>query len=365
MEGLRGARILVFAVTITLIAIGVVMIYSSSAVYAYDKFGDNMYFIRRHLLSLAVGVTLAMVFMRVDLDRLRRHSRKLLALTLLLLVLVLIPGIGVAVGGARRWLRIGAMSLQPVEAAKPFFLLYLADFLDRKQLESDSLLKVYIPALLMICAISALVVLQPDLGSSIEIAVIGIIVLFVYGARLKHIFFTLAAGLPFLGMMIIGSTYRFARIMAYLDPWKDPRGTGFQMIQSFTALGSGGVLGVGLGNSKQKLFYLPESHTDFIFSILGEELGFMGAGAIVILFIILLWNGMRITLKKASEFSRLLAFSITALIGLEAIINIGVSTGALPTKGLPLPFLSYGGSSLVVHMILIGMLLNLGKDDEP
>jgi len=363
MDSLRGARISIFAVTAALTAIGVVMIYSSSAVYAYDKFGDNIFFLRRHLVSLSLGILLALVFMRIDLGVLRVHSRKFIALSFLLLLLVLVPGIGVSVGGARRWLRTAFISFQPVEVVKPFFLLYLADFLDRKTLEGDSLFKVYLPALLVICAISGLVMIQPDLGSSIELAVVGIVVLFAYGARVKHLLLTFVAGLPLVGVLILSSPYRFARILAFIDPWKDPKGTGFQMIQSFTALGSGGIFGVGLGNSKQKLFYLPESHTDFIFSIIGEELGFVGAGAIVILFIILLWNGMRIALKKDAEFSRLLGFAITAIIGLEAIINIGVSTGALPTKGLPLPFVSYGGSSIVVHMVLIGMLLNLGRDN--
>ncbi len=363
MQDLRGARISVFAVTAALIAIGVVMIYSSSAVYAYDRFGDNMFFLKRHLVALALGFLFALAFMRIDLGLLRRHSRKLLALSFLLLMLVLIPGIGTAVGGARRWFRLGFINFQPVEAVKPFFLLYMADFLDRKSLDGDSFLRVYLPAMLVICAVSGLVIAQPDLGSSIELGIIGVVMLFAYGARLKHIFLTFAAGLPLLGILIMGSSYRFARILTYLDPWKDPKGTGFQMIQSFTALGSGGVFGVGLGNSKQKLFYLPESHTDFIFSIIGEELGFIGAGAIVVLFIILLWNGMRISLKKNSEFSRLFAFAITAIIGLEAIINIGVSTGALPTKGLPLPFLSYGGTSLAVHMAMVGILLNIGRDD--
>ncbi|MBL7070694.1 MAG: putative lipid II flippase FtsW [Candidatus Omnitrophica bacterium] len=361
MQSLRGARISIFAVTATLVSIGVVMIYSSSAVYAYDRFGDNLFFLKRHIISLLIGLFAAFIFMTIDLNILRAHSKKMMFFAFVMLILVLIPGVGLSVSGARRWLKIGFLNFQPVEVVKPALLIYLADFLDRKSLAGDSLVRVYLPALFVISALSGLVIIQPDLGSSVELAVVGIILLYAYGAKIKHLFMTFIAGLPLVGLLIISSPYRFARIMAFVDPWKDPKGTGFQMIQSFTALGSGGIFGVGLGNSKQKLFYLPESHTDFIFSIIGEEMGFVGAGLIVILFGVLIWNGMRITFKKGSEFSRLLAFGITSIIGLEAIINIGVSTGSLPTKGLPLPFLSYGGTSLVTHMMLIGMLLNLGR----
>jgi cell division protein FtsW len=363
MQNLRNTRIWILIVTITLIAIGIVAIYSASAVYAYDRFNDNFFFLKRHLISLGVGLFLALLFMGIDINTLRKHSRKLLLISFFLLVIVLVPGIGSSIGGARRWLRIGAMQLQPTELIKPFFLLYLADFLDRKSLKGNYLSAVYIPASLVICVLCGLILLQPDLGSSVGLAVIGFLLLFVYGARIKHLLFTFAGAIPLMCLLIAGSPYRWARVQAFLDPWKDPKGTGFQIIQSFIALGSGGFLGVGLGNSKQKLFYLPESHTDFIFSIIGEEFGFLGAGLIVVLFVILVWKGISIAFKKNSEFSRLLAFGISLTIGLEALINIGVSTGFLPTKGLPLPFLSYGGSSLVIHMILVAILLNLARDD--
>lgn len=363
MQSLKSTRITIFMVTSALIAAGIVMIYSSSAIYAYDKFGDNFFFLTRHLVSLCLGIILSFLVMNIDLGILRIHSKKLIVLSFLLLILVLMPVVGISAGGARRWLKIGFINFQPVEVIKPFFLLYLADLLDRKLLKGNSLFGVYIPALLIIGAMSGLVVLQPDLGSSVELAAIGFIILFIYGARIKHLVLTFIAALPLAGFIIIGSPYRFARILTYLDPWKDPRDTGFQMIQSFIALGSGGFFGAGLGKSQQKLFYLPESHTDFIFSIIGEELGFLGTAVIAVLFVILVWSAMKIAFRKDSEFSRLMAFGIASIIGLEAIINMSVSTGSLPTKGLPLPFLSYGGSSLVVHMVLIAMLLNLGRDN--
>ena len=339
------------------------MIYSSSAVYAYERFGDNFFFLKRHFVSLFLGLVLVLVCMRIDIDILRRHSKKFIIASLLLLILVLVPGLGLSIGGARRWFRVGSIQFQPVEVIKPFFLLYFADFLDRKSIKGNSLFAVYLPMLAVIGAVCGLVLLQPDLGGSIELAVIGFMLLFVYGARIKHLLLTFAASIPLLWLLILRAPYRLSRILAFLDPWKDPRGTGFQMIQSFIALGSGGFFGVGLGNSKQKLFYLPESHTDFIFSIIGEELGFLGAALVVFLFAVLIWKGMTIAFKKDSEFSRLLAFGISLMIGLEVIIHIGVTTGLLPTKGLPLPFLSYGGSSLVAHMVLIGILLNLGRED--
>ena len=363
MQTLRTARRTLLITTAVLIAIGVIAVYSSSAVYAYEKFGDNFFFLKRHLVSLILGIALAFVFMRSDLSVLRMHSKKFLFLSLTLLVFVLIPGAGLSIGGARRWLKIGGLQFQPVEFVKPFFLLYIADFLDRKFLKKDSLFEMYIPLLFIICAVCGLVLLQPDMGSAVELALVGFVLLFVYGARIKHLFFTFLAGIPLLLLVILRSPYRLSRVLAFLDPWKDPKGTGFQIIQSFIALGSGGLFGVGLGNSKQKLFYLPESHTDFIFSIIGEELGFLGAASIVLLFALLVWKGMEVALKKDSEFSRLLAFGISLMIGMEVVIHIGVTAGILPTKGLPLPFLSYGGSSFVSHMILIAMLLNLGRED--
>lgn len=363
MQKLRDIRIAIFISATLLISMGIVMIYSSSAVYAYDKFNDNFFFLKRHLISLAIGSVLALFFMSANLDILRRHSKKFLICSFLLLVMVLVPGIGLSTGGARRWIRIGILNFQPVEVIKPLILLYLADFLDRKSTEGDSFFRMYLPALFIVCGISGLVLLQPDLGGSIELATIGFLLLFLHGARIKHLLYTFIASSPVIGFLIIKSSYRFARILAFLDPWKDPKGIGFQIIQSFIALGSGGFFGVGLGGSKQKLFYLPASHTDFIFSIIGEEMGFLGTAFVVALFVILVWKGMSIAFRKDSEFSRLLSFGISAMIGLEAIINISVSTGVLPTKGLPLPFLSYGGSSLVMHMVLIAILLNLARDN--
>ncbi len=362
MQKLRNDRITILASTAALIAVGIIMIYSTSAVYAYEKFRDNLFFLKRHTIALGIGVIVSLAIMSIDLQKLRQHSRKLLLVAFALLIIVLIPSASVSIGGARRWIAVGGIRFQPVEFVKPLLLFYIADFLDRRVLKSTSLKRTFVPLLLVICITSGLILLQPDLGSAIELAIVGFLLLFVYGTPLKHLLYAFCLSVPILYMLILKAPYRLSRIMTFLDPWKDPRGTGFQMIQSFIALGSGGLFGVGLGNSKQKLFYLPESHTDFIFSIIGEELGFIGTSAIVAIFAVLIWKGISIAIKKDSEFSRLLAFGISSLIGLEVIINIGVATGLLPTKGLPLPFLGYGGSSLVAHMVLIAMLLNTGRE---
>lgn len=362
-DDLRNIRVMILVVTAALISLGVVMIYSSSAVYAYEIFHDNFYFLKHHLTSLCLGIILALYFMNVDIHALRKYSRPLMLFSFLLLIIVLVPGIGVAISGARRWLKIADMTFQPVELVKPVFLLYMADFLDRKSVGGYSLFGVFRPALIIIGALCGLVLLQPDLGSSFEMGALGILMLFVYGADIKHLLFIFAASIPMLYYLVLSIPYRASRIFTFINPWKDPRGAGFQIIQSFVALGCGGLLGVGLGNSQQKLFYLPESHTDFIFSIIGEELGLVGTSLVVILFAVLVWKGMTLAFRKDSEFSRLLAMGISSTIGIEAAINIGVSTGVLPTKGLPLPFMSYGGSSLVIHMILVAMLLNIGREN--
>ncbi|MBN1872106.1 MAG: putative lipid II flippase FtsW [Candidatus Omnitrophica bacterium] len=358
----RNTRIGILILTFTLISIGVVMIYSSSAIYAYEKYGDNLFYLKRHLLWVAAGLITAIFFMKIDIGIIKRHSRKLMLLAFFLLIIVLLPKVGAVKGGARRWINLGFINFQPIEIIKPFYIIYLADFLDRKSARGNSLLKVYLPCLLTIFMASFLILLQPDLGSAVELALVGFIVLYAYGSRLKHLFLTVASSLPILFYVVVKSPYRLARIFAFMDPWKDPQGTGFQLIQSFIALGSGGLFGVGLGNSKQKLFYLPESHTDFIFSIIGEEFGFVGTAFIVIVFLLLVWKCFAVAFGRQSEFARLTAIGISSMIGIEAIINIGVSSGIMPTKGLPLPFMSYGGSSMIAHLILIAIILNISKE---
>jgi len=287
-----------------------------------------------------------------------------MAFSIILLVLVLIPHIGREAAGARRWFRIGPINFQPSELAKIAILVYLADLLTRKEKVIRSFLYGYLPPVLALGFVLGLVLLEPDLGTAIAISAIGLLMLFVSGVRPLYIFASIMASIPALYILLFRVPYRRKRMMIFLNPWSDKRGAGFQIIQSFIALGSGGIFGVGLGQSRQKLFYLPASHTDFIFSIIGEELGFIGAASVVVLFILFVWEGMKITFRAEGQFERLLSMSLVCLIALEAIINIGVTAGVLPTKGLPLPFISYGGTSLVFHLTAVGLLLNIAKSSE-
>ena len=361
---MRGTRSSLFMIVIILIAIGIVMIYSTSAIYANEKMHDSLYFLKRHLIYLAAGFFMMLLAMSVNMQTLKKYSKQIMAVSIVLLILVLIPHIGRETAGARRWFKIGPLNFQPSEFAKIAVLIYLADLMARKEKVIKSFLRGYLPPIIVLGFVLGLVLLEPDLGTAIAISVISMLILFVSGTRSIYIFATILASIPALYVLLFRVAYRRKRMMIFLNPWSDKRGAGFQIIQSFIALGSGGILGVGLGQSRQKLFYLPVSHTDFIFSIIGEELGFLGAAAVVILFILFVWEGMKITFRAEGKFEKILSMSLVSLIALEAVINIGVTAGVLPTKGLPLPFISYGGTSLMFHLVAVGLLLNIAKSSE-
>jgi len=338
------------------------MIYSSSGIYAYEKFGDSAFFVKRHLIFLAIGFALMFSAMLVSMEAVERFARPIMAISIFLLAAVLIPGIGYAAGGARRWFRIGAFSFQPAELAKFSLIIYLAALASKKGYRVKDLVYGYLPLIGITGFTVILILLEPDLGTAVSLFFVGFLMIFIAGGRLSHLAATVLIGLPFLWYLVFSVPYRRRRLFAFLDPWQDMKGAGFQIVQSFLALGSGGLLGVGLGQSRQKLFYLPESHTDFIFSIIGEELGLAGAASVVLLFAVFAWQGMRAGFRTGLPFNKLLIFGITGMIAFEAIINIGVSVGAFPTKGLPLPFISYGGSSLILHMGAVGLMLNAMRE---
>lgn len=365
MEALARARTLLVGSALILIAIGVVMIFSASAIYALDKMGDSFYFLKRHLAYLAMGFFLANVAARANLTALRRHAKPVLVAAIVLLVLVLVPGVGSSTGGARRWFKFMGFSFQPSEYLKIAMLFYMADFLDRRRGEFGDLKRTVIPALFVLGLAVGLIFLQPDLGTAVTVASVVFVMFFAAGFRVTHLLCIILPAVPALVIAMLAKPYRRKRLLAFFNPWEDPKGVGFQIIQSFLALGSGGLFGVGLGRSQQKLFYLPESHTDFIFSIIGEELGFAGAGSVVLLFIVFIFAGMVVTFRAKSVFQQLFSLGLVTLIGLEAVINIGVSTGALPTKGLSLPFISYGGSALVANLVAVGLLYNVSKEPPP
>jgi cell division protein FtsW len=358
---MKEIRASIAAITILLIFIGVVMIYSSSSIYALRVLGDSLYFLKRHVVFLFIGLVATLSVMAIDYRDLQRWAKPMLAIAIVMLLLVLIPGIGKASYGARRWFRIGSLYFQPSEFAKLAMLVYVSDFLARKQGQIRNFFSGFLPVLLMLGVVCLLILKQPDLGSTILIGTITMILLFIAGARWTHIGLLVTLVLPGFYFLIVNVPYRLKRIITFLDPWQDPKGTGFQLTQSQIALGTGGIFGLGLGKSMQKLFYLPAAHTDFIFSIIGEELGFVGAFVVILLFMVLIWQGARIAKRTSDPFGYFLSSGIVAMIGLQAVVNIGVSIGALPTKGLPLPFISYGGSALVFNMMALGLLLNISR----
>jgi len=360
----RKLRAQLFMVTAALLAIGVVMVYSASAINAHEFLGDSAYYLKRQLLYLFIGVIASLMIMSADYDVLKKYVKPVLIITFILLILVLIPGISREIAGARRWFRFSFLSFQPSQVAKLVMILYFADFLSRKHGDIRSFWEGFMPPMIMLGVSVGLILLEPDLGTAVAISIVSFIMLFVAGMKLAHLVPMIVGSIPILLVLILHKAYRMRRITAFLDPWKDPQGVGFQIIQSFIALGSGGLLGVGLGQSRQKLLYLPGCHTDFIFSIIGEELGLLGAGAVIILFVLFIWAGFRIALRARDLFGHLAALGIVSMIALEAIINIAVATGSMPTKGLPLPFISYGGSSLVFDMIGVALLLNIAKYSE-
>lgn len=350
-----------FAGALVLVSIGVVMVYSASAILAADRFGDPYYFLKRQLFWALLGVLGLRATLVLPYKRLERLALPLLAAAGALLVLVLIPPFGQAINGTRRWLRVGGVSFQPVELAKIAFVIYLAAFLARRGAAPLGFRRDVAPVAAVGGVLAALVLRQPDLGNCFTLLALAFTLLFLAGARPRHLALLAAPALPLLALAVYLAPYRWRRILAFVNPEADPLGSGFQIIQSYLAIGAGGILGRGLGGSKQKLFYLPEPHTDFVFAVIGEELGLIGGVAIVLLFVVLVWRGLRTGLRAPDLFGAYLALGLTTMLATEAFVNLGVVTGSLPTKGLPLPFISFGGSALFMTLLATGILLNISQ----
>ncbi len=338
------------------------MIYSSSAAFAYERMKDSAYYLKRHLLYILIGAGLAWVILQKDYLVLRKYAGLLLLSSLFLLTILLIPGISSPVGGARRWFRLGFFNFQPSELAKFSLVIYISDFLVRKKAFIKDSFYRFLPLIFVTLLMAGVVLLQPDLGTAFLLVAILFAFMIVFGVGLKYILSLILLSLPALWVLIFSMPYRRKRILTFLNPWADPRGTGFQIVQSMIAFGSGGIFGIGLGHSRQKLLYLPAAHTDFIFSILGEELGLMGTLSLVILFVIFFWEAFKIPFRVRNEFGQFLSLGIIFILCFETLINICVSVGVLPTKGLPLPFISYGGSALIFNIIYVALLLNIARD---
>jgi cell division protein FtsW len=352
---------IIFFAVIVLLGIGIVMVYSSSAVSAYANFHDSSYFLKRQLIWVLLGMMAMLVTMSVDYHIWRKLAVPILVFTILLLILVLVPGLGKVVNGARRWLGVGSFYLQPSEMAKLGMVFFFAHSLCSGRDKITLFFRGLAPRLVLLVLIFALILAEPDLGTALAISGTVFVLLFVTGAKISHLLFLASTGAVGIIAAIILEPYRMKRLLAFSNPWADPLDTGYHIIQSLYAIGSGGLFGVGLGRSREKFLYLPEPHTDFIFAVLAEELGFIGTVAVVMLFFLLAWRGFRTAITAPDTFGSLLAAGLTTMIIMQALMNIAVVTASMPVTGIPLPFISFGGSALVFTLAGVGVLLNITR----
>jgi cell division protein FtsW len=356
---------LLLFIPLLLTGLGVIMIYSASSISAAYKFNDAGYFMKKQFLFAVTGTLCMLCAMRMPYDLLRRLAYPLWFVSAVLLVCVLLPGIGTEIGGAVRWLRFGPLSFQPAEFAKLATVILLAYSLSKKGRDKIKNFSIgVLPHLLLVLPLCALILVQPDFGTAAMIIVLLFAMMFIGGVRLRYLAGLTVASACVAAPLVLLKGYRLERLLTFLDPWEKASGSGFQIIQSFLAFGAGGLRGTGLGSGVQKLFYLPEPHTDFILSVIGEELGFVGVMAVVAAFIIFVLCGLRIAAHVQDLFGTYLALGIVMMLGLQACINMGVVLGLLPTKGMPLPFVSYGGTSLVINLTAVGVLLSISAHAE-
>ncbi|GAB7387662.1 stage V sporulation protein E [Bacillaceae bacterium] len=351
--------LLIIFTTLLILGVGIVMVYSASAVLAYNKYGDYFFFAKRQLFFALLGIAAMFFMMNVDYWIWKKWAKTVLLLCFVLLILVLI--IGVERNGSKSWIGIGAFAIQPSEFTKLAMIAYLANWLSQNQKRIVSFTRGLLWPLTVVGLAFALIMLQPDLGTGTVLVGASIVMLFAAGARFKHLFGLAMVGAIGFAALVLAAPYRIKRITAFLDPWQDPLGSGYHLIQSLYAIGPGGLMGLGLGMSRQKFSYLPEPQTDFIFSILAEELGFLGGATILFLFLLLLWRGMRVAITAPDLFGSFLAVGIIGMIAIQVIINVGVVTGMFPVTGITLPFISYGGSSLTLMLTGVGVLLNVSR----
>lgn len=346
---------------VSLLAIGIVMVYSAGAVLAFREYGDSFYFVKRQLLFAGLGLIAMFITMNVDYHVWKRYAKIGLVACFVLLIIVLIPGIGVVRGGARSWLGIGSFGIQPSEFMKLGMIVFLSYMLSESKHSITNFTKGLLPALGVMGLAFGIIMLQPDLGSGTVMMGASLLVIFVAGVRMKHLVGLGMIGVAGLVGLILAAPYRMKRITGFLDPWQDPLGTGYQIIQSLYAIGPGGLTGLGLGASRQKYSYVPEPQTDFIFSILAEELWFIGCVTVILLFLIVVWRGMRAAITAPDTFGSLLAAGIVGIVAVQVIINVGVVIGMMPVTGITLPLISYGGSSLTLMLTALGVLLNISR----
>jgi cell division protein FtsW len=357
-------KVLLF-IMLAMVAFGALMIYSSTSVITpllAKKKITEFYYFKRHMFTMVLGTLAMLIAYRLKPSLLKKISVPLLVFSFFLLLLVFVPNIGVTAGGARRWIRLWPTTFQPSELVKLAMVIFLAKYMSAADYSTESFRSFAKP--LMVMAVFQVVFLgQPDFGATMSLGLLTFGLLFISGMKLRYLGSVLVLAIPVI-IKLVMEPYRLRRITSFLDPWKDPQGSGFQLIQSFISIGSGGLTGLGLGESKQKLSFLPASHTDFIFCLVGEELGLIGAALVIALFLMLFLRGITVANRSGDSFNYYLAYGLTMMISVQALINFAVVTGMVPTKGLPLPFMSYGGSALLVNMAVVGLLLRISKGDD-
>lgn len=352
--------LLISAVAI-LVGIGLVMIFSASSALAFAMHHDATYYLKRQVLWLAVALLAAYGAYRVDYHKLKVISPVLFGFSVLSLILVLVPHVGIIVNTSRRWLGTQSLAVEPSEFAKLALVLFLAAKLSSRGDRITSLVRGLFPLCIATGVVVMLILKEPDMGTASLLGMVAFTMLFAAGARIEHLGLIFLSTVPIVALAVLADPYKRARALAFWNPWKDPQNTGFHIVQSLLALGSGGIFGVGLGASRAKFFYLPEQYTDFIFAVLGEELGLIGALGVILLFIIFAHRAIRIALSAPDRFGFFVAIGCTALVAIQAFINIGVVTSSWPVTGVPLPFISFGGSSLVVCLVAVALILNVGR----
>ena len=358
---LKSDRVL-FIATILLVGLSVVMVYSASAVVMMEKFQRPYLFLTKQAMWAAMGIVVLGVVMRIDYHNYRQPMLIWVCLgcvALALLAVLFAP----PVNNARRWFAVGGLGIQPSELAKLAAIFFIADTLERRMHRINEVNYALLPIAVVVGGIVGLILLEPDFGTSMSLLLIAAVMAFAAGINYRYVLGVFLCALPAVAFLVMGTAYRRQRVLTFLDPWRDPLGAGFQIIQSLIAVGTGGVWGRGLMNGVQKLFYLPEPHTDFIYAVIGEELGLIGATCILICFCVIAWRGLRIASRAQDAFGAFLALGITTMIGVQALVNMSVVLGMMPTKGIPLPLVSAGGSSLLINLLGMGILLNISQHE--
>ena len=356
---LKSDRVL-FIATVLLVMVSIVMVYSASAPIALERYGRGSLFLTKQIMWASLGLVMLWVVMKVDYRVYREPALIWTSLGAVGLALVLVL-FSAPVNSARRWFGVGGVGVQPSELAKLTMIFFIAAILERRMHRIDEVKYSLLPIGVVVVALVGLILLEPDFGTSMSLGIIAVIMVFAAGLNYRYVVGAFLIVLPAIYIVAMGASYRQRRLMTFLNPWDDPLGAGFQIIQSLIAVGTGGVWGKGLMNGVQKLFYLPEPHTDFIYSVIAEELGLVGATAVVLCFCVITWRGLRTALRAPDSFGAFLALGLTAMIAVQALVNISVVLSLLPTKGIPLPFVSFGGSSLLINLVGMGILLNVSQ----